>query len=201
MRSAFELHGATSSPTNKFGTTTSSSAHFHQKSRGANEAIFFTPELCKRFLKHLERPDLAVPADFGPYFNPGQASGVLQEFCVPHGVSNFLLRAVEYQNKISISVRTNRHRFFGGGGSEVNYEGDHVDHAGGQVSKNRSKNTNAIGGQQQGNGNFTASTTEHAPEDQTTVYGVLNCYIFNCYMICHANLPQRSPRFRLSCFA
>lgn len=36
-------------------------------------------------------------------------SGVLQEFVEPHGISNFLIRAVQFHDKVSIALRTNRY--------------------------------------------------------------------------------------------
>merc|ERR1719375_455018 len=35
-------------------------------------------------------------------------SGVLQAFVMPHGISNFNIRAVQFHDKVSIAVRTNR---------------------------------------------------------------------------------------------
>jgi len=36
-------------------------------------------------------------------------SGVLQAFVEPHGISNFLVRAVQFHDKVSIALRTNRY--------------------------------------------------------------------------------------------
>jgi len=36
-------------------------------------------------------------------------SGVLQAFVEPHGISNFLIRAVQFHDKVSIALRTNRY--------------------------------------------------------------------------------------------
>merc|ERR1712118_625803 len=36
-------------------------------------------------------------------------SGVLQAFVEPHGISNFLIRAVQFHDKVSIGLRTNRY--------------------------------------------------------------------------------------------
>merc|ERR1712118_598565 len=36
-------------------------------------------------------------------------SGVLQAFVEPHGISNFLIRAVQFHDKVSLGLRTNRY--------------------------------------------------------------------------------------------
>eukprot|EP00392_Amoebophrya_sp_AT5.2_P000800 g801.t1 len=86
-----------------------------QTSVGARQALFLTPDMCRKFLKQLEFPETAGNSSsffYGSAQTPRTASGVLQEFCVPNGVSNFLLRAVEHENRVSITIRTNRHKFF-----------------------------------------------------------------------------------------
>lgn len=37
------------------------------------------------------------------------SSGVLQAFMEPHGISNFLIRAVQFHDKVSLAMRTNRY--------------------------------------------------------------------------------------------
>ncbi|CAD7963020.1 unnamed protein product, partial [Amoebophrya sp. A25] len=81
-----------------------------------NVAIFLSPTLCKTLLKLLEEQQAGkgmrtcIPADlYG--FDPVNACGVLQQFCIPDGVANFLMRSVRYDDRVAVALRTNRHKF------------------------------------------------------------------------------------------
>jgi hypothetical protein len=55
-------------------------------------AEFLTPKSCRIFLSSMR----------------GSHSGILQAFVDPHGVSNFLVRTVQYKEQTSLCLRTNR---------------------------------------------------------------------------------------------
>jgi len=56
-------------------------------------AEFLSPTSCSHFLAGLPM---------------GRHSGIIQKFVDPHGVSNFLVRTVQYKDQTSLCVRTNR---------------------------------------------------------------------------------------------
>jgi hypothetical protein len=55
-------------------------------------AEFFSPKSCRNFLSGMRTSH----------------SGILQAFVEPHGVSNFMIRTVQYREQTSLCVRTNR---------------------------------------------------------------------------------------------
>ncbi len=97
--------------------------------RTARKAVFFTPEMCQQFLRQMRDGEACAPDDgdspggalgmrsMGSGSGEG-ASGVLQEFVVPAGASNFVVRALEQQlapgltgaaDDVSLAIRTNRY--------------------------------------------------------------------------------------------
>lgn len=100
-------------------------------SRASRKAVFLTPEMCQQFLRQMRDGEACETAEDGStnlmqQMGGGRegASGVLQEFVVPAGASNFVVRALEQGLEldtgsavgekasnvdVSLAVRTNRY--------------------------------------------------------------------------------------------